>query len=521
MSRESNSVTPVAQPGGEHTLLARQHDNDSNRVCRLDVYYVFALEISNLASPGDWQKMWDKLIHMRADVASAKVAFGKFEQLNAVSGIYADDIKSWMRDAERHSGKAIWTNSFLNDEAPFELRISMPLMVDGRPVQGLQRVREQREHDLNRAKFINHSMKLYREGVLTYTAAFHLVPAEKSNGSPPEPLTVESSIVVLNKLEGIARGSFEATVKTWLNDHELQSKFRTIFDVKLDLKCDMNSDDFKKRSKAHRLLVLDSFIRPDTEAKGGEFEGWTEVDPQIAIQNHGVAGLLNSADWFRQYRDQYLKVLAEKNIGYRSDEIYVTDRKASLASNKGFWEEDNPLQQYRLDILLSVEYWLARLAQTHAMLSFLQEHKSIREISTKIPAQALDTVVIVKRAVARLHETLDPARLIDHGFTTAFMNRLRQEMGLDTLLSFISERVDDAATGLSLRSAVFAEGVTAKRTLKIAIWTLVFTVIVLVATVAGVAIALDAEAAKSGGSSTDLKTETITTTGHPAPVPPR
>ncbi|RPA65846.1 hypothetical protein EF294_03660 [Gordonia oryzae] len=407
---------------------------------------------------------------------------------------YSEDMQTWMQQARARRGKAIWNDAFLKEEAPFKIGIDSNLSSGDVSLPTNERLSREATDDLHYARFVSHSMKIYPEGVITYSICYRLVhkvstSIDAENSQPP--LSTPRAIAILDGLEDVSWLSFKQLVQDWLRGNTVAEGLCKAFSVESEFDCtELQMNDFKRRSRTHKLLVLEAVLRPaiDGEHSDSGFDGWCRVSPEDALLDPSVAGLLNTATWYKEYRPKYLIGLAEKNIGYRIDEIYLTDRKASLVSNAGFWHQDNPLQEYRKDICIVIEYWLAKLVQAHALLRFLQEHRTIREISNVTPSEALDPVVVSKRAVARLRESLDPSRLIDHGFTTAFMMRMRTEMELDTLLRFIDERVDDAATNIALRSAVTAEGVVAQKSLKIGYWTLVFTIIVLIVTLIGVAV---------------------------------
>lgn len=475
---------------GGHDVLAegvREHPGPLH-VGRLDGSLVFSLDISCLLEGEKRKTDWNNLLECRVGGHNATASeFSAIAESNAsVSTSYADEIRVRVNGARAAERKQIWTDAFLEFEAPLSLDIPPQMTVRERSIASTKRVEDDEAEDpLHFVKFDKHSMKLYREGIFTYTIDYRVVNSITStkrvagDGSGL-PLTVHRAISILREFELVSWEAFHHELKRWLARTDSQDALRSILQIESSIQLHSAIDDLKKYAKIHRLLFLDAFYRCDPQDQSQPFAGWSPVSPAQALADVAPAGLLNAADWYEKYRPEYLAQLAGKNIGYRDDELYVTDRKATLISNRAFWVTNDSLREYRRDIVLATEYWTARFTQAHSMLDYLQTHDDFLRLDDGTPADGLDVVVKALRVFARLEESLDPARLLDHGFSRTYVSQLYEEMGFDSILRFIRNRLRDASTGISLRSSVSASAVDSPRIRTLTVWVLVVTVLTLV-----------------------------------------
>lgn len=195
----------------------------------------------------------------------------------------------------------------------------------------------------------------------------------------------------------------------------------------------------------------------------GESADSAEVDLRNVVASSSLAGLLNTASWYRFYDRRYVQSLRRKEIGYRDDEIYISDGASTIISAKGFWDEGagstraaDPLTRYKFDIVLAIQYNVSCLAYCGSTLAYYQSHPDVSDLENSSPLKALPYVIAGRAILAHLDQTLDLALLVDHGFTRAFIERLREELHLDTALTFIRQRVEDASTSVGLKSAVLS-----------------------------------------------------------------
>ncbi|WP_088320447.1 hypothetical protein [Kineosporia sp. R_H_3] len=231
---------------------------------------------------------------------------------------------------------------------------------------------------------------------------------------------------------------------------------------------DLDDETVRVRSRDHRLIFVEKFYGSEgalevfnRNAKATDF-GAAGVPLRDVLDSPSLAGLLNDASWYAHYDERYLRSLREREIGYREDEIYLTDRKATVVCAEGFWRNGigdrpaDPLTQYRRDLLLATEYNVSRLAYMASLLSYLQDHPSVRNLEDKTPDQALRVIVGLRAVVARVEESLDLTLLVNHGFSRAFIRRQREEMDFDALIRFVRSLVQDATLTVDLRSAAIS-----------------------------------------------------------------
>jgi len=442
----------------------------------LDVNFCFAVDVSVLFGDADKDENWRQLLaHRLGDKSTADT--GKMTELSSKVSVEvydATNTRNRMGQAKLNHGKAIWTEHFLESESPLRLTLASTLPINGAEIKFGDRVPALPGSDLRFAKFHGHSMNLFREGTLTYTVRFNLVGHPKG-GSEDEPLNARRAVMILKQLETESWSIFSRLLTTSLSMSDAPSVIEELVGVSKGLTHNISAEILERKAKLHKLLFLQCFLEETPD-------GWIPILALDAVREAELGGLLNTADWFNLYRENYVKSLAAKDIGYRSDEIYITDRKASIASNEGFWDVRDPLHFFRDDLVLAVEYWIVRLSQTHAFLKYMQDHPDIRSIADHSPDKGLDVVVQAMRALARLEESMDPSRIIDHGFSAMFMTRLRQEMGIDPLLAFARDRLSDAITSIGLRSSVQAEKITSGLQVRLTVGLIVVGVATVVVT---------------------------------------
>lgn len=429
----------------------------------LDVYLTFAVDLTALFAPEQWEEGWRPVLKRRVGGAQ-DLDVSDMEQIarqSCMSGRVADEVRRRMEDASRRNGKQIWTDLYLRTEAPVECKIDEHVNLSGKRCQVNRRISDTDGDLFHNARFSGNQLRLYREGIFTFTIQFQLVPDRVVNGGNEKPLAVSRAIELIEELDRVGALVFHAQLQAWLRGDEAQVAVRKLMGLPFDIQLRLTSDELRRRSKTHRLLFLETMFRASAGGSGtSRFTGQLQVSPSEALDDVAVAGLLNTSSWYTKYRSTYLSRVAEKDIGYRADEIYVTDRKSTLASNPAFWDSKDNLRIYREDLILVVEYWATRLVQVHSLLNYLQLHPDIAGLEDAKPAEGLRTLVGANNALSRLKESLDPSRIIDHGFTVRLMQRLRAEMGIDIPLAFIEERLNSASESMSLRSAVAAEGAT-------------------------------------------------------------
>jgi hypothetical protein len=396
-------------------------------------------------------------------------------------------IRSRMAESLRLGGKAVWTDQFLDRFAPIRLPTPANLTQNERPVTLTHRLSSDRYSPLHFLRFQDHALKMFRDGTICYTVqtAFEDHLSRSHGGAAMPPATIGQAIDRLNALNDMLAENFRIVLSNLIRSREFR---RAIADgarydnqeLQLMSESDLHTPDLRRRCKVHTAIFVERFFdgeRAETiTSVTDEAADAAEVDLRNVVASSSLAGLLNTASWYRYYDRRYVQSLRRKEIGYRDDEIYLSDGAATVISAKGFWDEGaggthapDPLSKYKLDIVLAVQYNVACLAYCGSTLAYYQSHPDVSDLENSRPLDALPHVIDGRAILSHLDQTLDLALLVDHGFTRAFIERLRDELHLDTAVAFIRQRVEDGSTSVGLKSAVLAAEHTSRDSLSAAI----------------------------------------------------
>ena len=474
--------------------VAREAVDSPVHLHYVDLLLIFAVDLPTLL-PGDSRSEdWSSFNVVRAEWPTARnrESFAKQRSSGAVSGDEADIVRVRATDASGRRGKSIWTDSFTTIEAPLRLRITPEYKRNGHPIVGDSRLSDMKNDPLHRAKFTEHSLKLYREGTVTYTVRFRVMPPRSSGAGVNNPLSAEQCITTITRLESDAMQAFRHELFGWLAS---SSAVRLLKDLGLPQRymkeSELTESHLRQRTQLHNLILVDSFLcRSEGETLDEEYPGWVALPPNEAMNDVSFAGLLNTSPWFTKYRERYLEALISKDLGYRNDEIYLTDRKSTLICNLGFWDPEDSLSLYREDVLLIVEYWIARMSQAQSILVFLQSDEQARSITTIERSKALQVIDQARAILSRLQEATTPTRLLNHGFSERFAARVAVEVGMPDLLDFVHRLIADMASGLDLRSTVTAQEVTSRAALRVNWGTLAVSAAALAASITALVVTL-------------------------------
>jgi hypothetical protein len=171
------------------------------------------------------------------------------------------------------------------------------------------------------------------------------------------------------------------------------------------------------------------------------------------VRSPELAGILNEARWYASYDPVYCEHVAAKQFGYRRDEIYVIDRRTTVIVAERCWGDD-PMAFFRQDLHLVVGHHVAAIALLMQQLAFFRDYSEARLIEAHEPLQVLPLVLAARSNLTLLHESLDFASLVRHGFTRLFAQQLRHEMELDRALDALTQRVADMGEAIMLKSSV-------------------------------------------------------------------
>ncbi|MGC5318155.1 hypothetical protein ACPXB5_05365 [Micromonospora arida] len=457
------------------------------RLGRAEVYHILAIDLAELvADPTNDRRLLQRLRATDELFDRLKEALiGQFPQCMAES----ENIRRRMTESLELRGKAVWTDQFLERFAPIRLPAPQSMVWNEVATSPNGRLSTDPMSPLHFVRFIAASMKMFRDGTITYVVRATLETRRSSSAGGLDdgngPATITQAIERLDALDRLLVDNFRESLSEFFRSNEVRQAFQKAVSINgagLELKniSRLSRDDFKRKVKEHRVVFVEKFLRSphdkSTSSPPAREVNTQEVPLQTVLLSSSLAGLLNTASWYEHYNDRYVESLRLKEIGYRQDEIYLTDRKATVISAPGFWAGDlmdqkppDPLSRYKYDVVLAVEYNIACLAYFSSTLAYFQEHPDVHGLENQLPGDALPHVIDGRSILSRIEESLDLSLLVDHGFTRVFIKRLREELGLDTAIGFIRRRVEDTSTSVSLKSSVLAAEQTSKESLQAAI----------------------------------------------------
>ncbi len=388
------------------------------------VFYVHALDVSSLVV--DAVSELDLLQDLRARHELHRNLHSLWER-HADFADLRHEIEERSNRAVGQGGKRVWTSVFLDDHTPTNLPCGDHLHTDDRRIPRQADLRSVRQ-DLAPWVFEDSRSQLSRDGVIVNTTGFEL------RGSA----SIESVVRQLSHLQRAAYENFEHQTRALLAKETPFS--RAFGSLKVNLRGEINREDVR----AHQVL----FIR---EVLDGDL---VRLEPRKLRGSKEIAGLLNRASWYERYNSSYLSQLAAKEIGYRNDEIYLTDRDATLIVLDGFWHDGDPLRHYMGDLLLGIEFHLGKQAFLHGQLEY---SKGLYSVDADVANGGSVSSVLRSRAIlSSVYESLNFSVLISHGFTRRFIDGVSNESELDNALNDVQRRISNLSTAVELRAAVEA-----------------------------------------------------------------
>jgi hypothetical protein len=460
-------------------------ENPDLRIGRVEVFSVLAIDLAELVA----RPVEDRRILQRLRAEDRLFSALKRSLIGTISECSdeAEIIRSRMTDSLKLGGKAVWTDQFLDRFAPIRLPAPKNLIQNERPVTLSQRLSGDRNSPLHFLRFQDHVLKMFRDGTISYTVqtSFEDHLSKSHGGASMPPATIGQAIDRLNALNDLLAENFRIVLSDLIRSRVFQ---KAISDgvqysrqrLQLMSESDLHASDLKRRSKAHTAIFVERFFDGERGATLTSVTDDSAETAEVALKNvvasSSLAGLLNTASWYRFYDHRYVQRLRRKEIGYRDDEIYLSDGDATVISARGFWAEGSgashpadPLSRYKLDVVLAIQYNVACVAYCGSTLAYYQSHPDVSDLENSKPLKALPYVIDGRAILSHLDQALDLALLVDHGFTRAFIERLREELDVDAAVSFIRQRVEDSSTSVGLKSAVLSAEHTSKEGLSAAL----------------------------------------------------
>ncbi len=452
--------------------------NPDLRAGKVDLFHVISIDLAELLA--DWVAGSRVLLRLRADDKLFECL--KAALIGSVQG--AEEQSSFIRErmtrARSLGGKAVWTDHFVERHSPLMLPCAATLTFDSQSVARTQPIDSNGDSELHHVKFLSHHLQAFRDGTICYTLRTEF-DDPKANHDIVEPPIASEIIRRLSALDDVVEQNFKHVLAEFLRSDATRARLRESMNVAgLDgveflPSPQIEQLDVRRKATSHTVIFVECFYDGDAIAelyRDHSYRGERDKDALVGLHtvltSSTLPGILNSATWYERYNSRYVRSLSRKEIGYRDDEIYLTDRKATVAVNPKFWDSKDPLSYYKHDIVLAVQYNNSRLTYFGSVLRYYQSHPDVRGFDKMDPAAGLARVVDGQAIVLLIEESLDLTLLIDHGFTRLFVRRLHDELGFQEAIGFIRQRVDDAARIVSLRSTVLAAELTSKESLEAA-----------------------------------------------------
>jgi hypothetical protein len=350
-----------------------------------------------------------------------------------------DRIKQRMSNAARAGGREVWQRRFLRRHSPLLLaNHNYHMFVSGNVVRpGNALDPSGTRYDM---AFLEDELKyrITRDGVLvaSYAADFRR--------------PTYAILDVIRSLTHFRRDSFE-TLYRFLGEYFGNQQRRELLGAAVGVQLAggnlFNKGAISEAIHFHSVAVLEGFRE--------SVDGVTSDVPLTrVVRSPELAGILNEATWYDRYDPVYCDQVANKQFGYRRDEIYVIDRRTTVIVADRCWRND-PMAFFRQDIHLVVIHHIAAIALVMQQLAFFRDaYNEARLIEAQEPFHVLPLVLAARSNLTLLHESLDFGSLVRHGFTRLFARHLRQEMEFERALEALTQRVDAMGESIMLKSSV-------------------------------------------------------------------
>ena len=399
----------------------------------------------------------------------------------------AEKIRTRMTESLRLGGKAVWTDQFLERYSPIRLPVPPNLTQNDRPVPLNERLSDDPNSPLHFLRFQDHALKMFRDGTISYTVqvSFDDHISRRNGGERKPPATVDQAISRLTALSDLLAENFRIALADLIRSNQFRTAIANGVEsqgdrLELIPESKLHASDLRRLSKEHTAIFVENFfdgrMGSTLSSVTDESAERARVELRNVVTSSSLAGLLNTATWYESYDRRYIQGLQRKEIGYRDDEIYISDGDSTVISARGFWKEGtaesgtaDPLSRYKLDIVLAIQYNVACLAYCGSTLAYYQTHPDVSNLENDRPLDALPHVIDGRAILSHLDQTLDLALLVDQGFMRVFIHRLREELGVEASVAFIRQRVEDGSTSVGLKSAVLSAENTSKDSLHAAL----------------------------------------------------
>ncbi len=420
-------------------------DSDKIAVKRYRFFFIYTIDLGYfLNSNEDIRRLQD----LRArDVLYEKLR-AIFGNTHARAFVFKDPnleterIKARLRAALAKGGKNIWSDLFFKRQVPILFRTEQNMMLSPSNQTGIGR--HISDGDISQIKdtgitFDRCEFRIFREGTLSFVYEF-------SQKNPASRQSIDELITILSKLESDTFKGYLYNIREILQ--EWQSPSHKFQELNLTLRPldDETNTVIKTSSVKHSCVFLEEVVNIET----GE-----AISAENLQNRYFLLGILNKANWYNKYGDKYIDDVFGKNVGYRKDEIYLTDKDSTLVLLSDYWDPDKSLQYYVYDLVLAIQIQLAKLAFLDFFLRHIQtDPYSKKALINPSSKEAIKLVLGARNIITILQEATDIDSLIVHGFTRRFIKQLVKERNVLGYLELIERRVANISSAIELKSSI-------------------------------------------------------------------
>lgn len=397
--------------------------HDPNRATGVRAFFTFGIDLV------DYEKVPEASIDVMQELRAAGKLLKIYEKSLTGAPNYkplSDTIRGNAARAREMGGKAVWSDTFLDARAPWSTPAPTKFKVQTVDVTVGSTLSA---HNGSLADWTFSSARGYlsADGVIILTVSFN------REGEA----AVDRLIDELKNLRKLSKEMF-------------MEHAGDIAGPRTDLRRALVGEGFtpggepnREKVRAHRTVFVHSF----------SCDGGRACDPHHMRDTTTAAGLLNLAEWYPQYHLEYRQELAEKEFGYKANELFLTDRDATLCVQTGFFDSNNSLHLYMGNVLEAVEYHVGIQALLRGQLQYARQLYS----TAKKEGAGADAAEDVRRSRAILsgaYESLNYSVLVLHGFTRKILSAMDVESEVGAILRDVERRIQNLSDAVALQSAV-------------------------------------------------------------------
>lgn len=360
------------------------------------------------------------------------VKLGSFNRCNEE----IDVVRSRINEIEKEKGKRVLSNTFLaNNYLPliFEEPEGTALQSPNYPINSGNNFNYTEGKNSWQLLYKDCLLRITSDGTLSFKFSF------KYSSDNNHKATTENFISLHNYLKQACESTFKIKADTFITDLRPLVSGENVELFEIDEEKISSSFDY------HEIIILKGFIDINGN-KCDQVKSLTEFK-----DGPDLSGILNQSSWFKLYSKQEIENAKNKNIGYKTDEIFLTDSHTSLIVLRNYWDS-RQLELYIENLVLLIELVVAKLP----FLDYLTGNVTYEGLGSS----KTDEIIAVKELAGKVGESLDLDQLVLHGFTKKFLNQLCEERNINRYLKKLENKLQSVtdASQLAWQNKVANDG---------------------------------------------------------------